>query len=120
MTVPAREFSRLDRVASTVKKSLAEPINELARAQSAGLATITEVVVAPDLCRGTVYLSVYGDRGAEFLRFVNEQAAALQAVLAQSLRTRRVPVLTFRPDDSIARGDRISQFLRRPAGGTSE
>ena len=117
--MPTREFKRLDRVASTVKKALAEPINELARAQAVGLATITEVEVASDLRYGTVHLSIYGERGAEFLRYVNDRAPALQAVLARSLRTRHVPVLTFVADDSIARGDRIAQMLRgvAPSGG---
>ena len=118
--MPTREFSRLDRVASTIKKSLAEPINELARARAIGLATITEVAIAPDLRRGIVHLSVYGEQRDEFLRYVNGRAAALQAVLARSLRTRRVPVLSFRADDSIARGDRITQMLRNSSAPAKE
>lgn len=113
--MPAREFSRLDRVASTVKKALAEPINALARAQGTPLATVTEVDLAPDLRRGTVYLSVYGDAPDAFLRYVNERAVSLQGVLAHALRTRHVPVLSFRADHSIERGDRIARMLRGDA-----
>ena len=115
-----QEFKRTDRVVSTIKKALAEPINEFARAQAAGLATITAVEVASDLRYGTVHLSIYGERGDEFLRYLNDHAAALQAVLGRTLRTRHVPVLTFRADDSIARGDRIAQMLRPVADPASD
>ncbi len=109
-----RDFSRTDRAVSTVRKALAEPISALARARGVALVTITEVEVSSDLRYGTVHLSVYGDdaQQAEFLAAVRGQAAALQAVLGQTLRTRNVPVLSFTLDDSIARGDRINQMLR--------
>ncbi len=109
-----REFSRTDRAVSTVRKALAEPINALARNHGVALATITEVEVSKDLRYGTVHLSVYGDERQQeaFLAAVRGQAAALQRVLGQTLRTRNVPVLSFALDDSIARGDRIHQMLR--------
>jgi ribosome-binding factor A len=108
-----RDFSRLDRVGATVRKVLAEPVNELARTRGAGLASITDVELSPDLRRGTVHLSVYGGTEAQeaFVRLLNERAPALQGELARALRTRRVPVLTFRLDDSIARSDRIQRLL---------
>ena len=110
----AREFSRTARAVSTVRKALAEPINALARACRVALVTVTEVEVSSDLRYGTVHLSVYGDDAVQvgFLASVRGEAAALQAVLGQTLRTRNVPVLSFVLDDSIARGDRISQMLR--------
>ena len=110
----ARDFSRTDRAVSTVRKALAEPVNALARNHGVALATITEVEVSKDLRYGTVHLSVYGDEAQQqaFLAAVRAQAAALQRVLGQTLRTRNVPVLSFALDDSIARGDRIHQMLR--------
>ncbi len=110
----ARDFSRTDRAVSTVRKALAEPINALARTRGVALVTITEVEVSKDLRYGTVHLSVYGDEPQQqaFLTAVRGQAAALQRVLGQTLRTRHVPVLSFALDDSIARGDRIHQMLR--------
>lgn len=110
----ARDFSRTDRAISTVRKALAEPINALARSRGVALVTITEIEVSRDLRYGTVHLSVYGDEAQQqaFLAAVRGQAAALQGVLGQTLRTRNVPVLSFMLDDSIARSDRIHQMLR--------
>ncbi len=114
-------FSRLDRVAASVKKALAAPLNDLVRAQSGALASITEVELAPDLRRGTVYLSLYGDAldKSACLRTINASAAELQGELAVALRTKRTPVLHFRLDEAIERGDRIARLLQtneRPDG----
>ena len=108
-----REFSRLERVASTVQKILAAPISELARTRAVGLATITSVDLSPDLRQGVVYLSIYGEDTdqAEFLSLLSATAHELQTTLARSLRTKRTPVLTFRIDDAIERSDRINRLL---------
>ena len=112
------EFSRLERVASTVQKILAEPISELARSRAAGLVTITSVDLSPDLRRGVVYLSIYSEDtdGGEFLSLLSATAHELQATLAQSLRTKRTPVLSFRIDDAIERSDRINRLLSSTDG----
>ena len=118
----ARDFTRIDRVVSTVRKALAEPISALARARGIALATVTEVEVSRDLRYGTVHLSVYGEavQQADFLAAVRAQATALQGVLSHTLRTRHVPVLSFALDDSIERGDRINQMLRGTDGPRDE
>lgn len=118
----ARDFKRQDRVVATMRKALAEPIAALGRARGLPLVSVTEVEVSKDLRYGTVHLSVYGDpdRQQEFLAAVRGQAAALQAVLGHTLRTRNVPVLSFALDDSLERGDRINQMLRGAPGPADE
>ncbi len=108
-----RDFSRIDRVRSTIRRVLAAPVAEYARAHGVPLVTITEVDVSPDLCHARVNLSVFGegvDRAA-FVRELGERAAGFQRTLGHSLRTRRTPVLNFRLDDAIERGDRIRRLL---------
>ena len=60
-----------------------------------------------------MYLSVYGDDTdkGEFLGLLRATAHELQATLAQSLRTKRTPVLSFRIDDAIERSERINHLL---------
>ena len=112
----AREFSRTDRVAATIKRALAAPVNELARQNDAGLVTITHVDVAPDMRRATVYLSIYdtlADPQAVLKTFSNN-STELQAVLGRELRTKRTPVISFRRDAGIERADRRTRLL--PSG----
>lgn len=114
-TVASRdpEFSRLDRVAATIRRVLGAPINEIARAQNAGLTTITRVDLSPDLRHAGIFLSIYGNATdqREFIRQIADQAANLQHMLGRQLRTKRTPKLAFRLDDGIAREDRINRLL---------
>lgn len=107
------DYSRVERVAATVRKALAGPVSELARQHGAGLATITGVDVAPDLRTGVVWLSVYGGRadGTEFLGVLADAGGDLQAALGRALRTKRTPVLTYRLDDAPERSSRIGRLL---------
>jgi ribosome-binding factor A len=75
------------------------------------LLAITEVKVAPDASFARVFYRTLGDR--------DESAAALEKAkpylrrrLAGELRTRRVPELDFRPDDSIDRAQHLDSVLR--------
>lgn len=117
-----QDFNRVERVASAVRRILATPINELARAHPVELATITSVELSPDLKKGTVYLSVYGedaDKG-NFLKLVDDASHDLQMVVARALRTKRTPVISFRVDDALERSDRINRLLDRLPGNMGE
>ena len=120
-----REFSRLDRVASTVQRILAAPVGELARNHGIDLATITDVELSPDLRRATVFLSVYADQltKEDFLKYIDQRSSKLQTQLARSLTTKRTPVLSFRSDEGPERSDRINRLLRssidKPENGAS-
>lgn len=111
-----RDFRRTDRVAASVQKALAAPVNDLARDTIGALATVTAVELAPDLRRGTVFLSVYAEPARQEVLLAAVRAAAheLQQAVATALRMRRTPVLSFRLDDTIERGDRINRLLRSP------
>lgn len=118
----ARDFKRQDRIVSTVRRALAEPLAAIGRAQGLPLVTVTEVEVSKDLRYGTVHLSVYGEPAQQqaLLAAARAQAVSLQAVLGQTLRTRHVPVLSFALDDSLERGDRLNQLLRGAPGSAAD
>ncbi len=91
--------------------------------RGAGLVTITHVDVSADMRRAGVFLSIYAadsDQRA-FMREMAGHAGELQAVLGRELRTRRTPILAFRLDQGIERGDRINRLLAdTPAGGSTQ
>ncbi|MEQ8233307.1 MAG: 30S ribosome-binding factor RbfA [Gammaproteobacteria bacterium] len=111
-----RDFNRVDRVAATIKRALAAPVTELARARQAGLVSITAVEVSPDLRHAAVYLSVLGEADARSaaVTLMRGHAHELQRVLGAELRTKRTPVLTFVADDTLAAADRIDHLLGNP------
>lgn len=112
-----RDFNRVDRVAATIKRVLATPVADIARAACAGLVSITRVEVSPDLRRAEVYLSVFSgaDESAAGVRaLLREHAHELQRVLASELRSKNTPVLGFSLDDTLAQADRIDRLLGNP------
>lgn len=75
--------------------------------------TITGVEVSPDVSSAKVYFSaVGGDQSREEAKKGLQSAAGwLRHELGQVLRLRRTPELIFRYDESLERGERISNIL---------
>ena len=78
-----------------------------------GLITITEVDVSPDLRMAKVYVSVMGTLEEKASTFKALRAAShfLQRELLRRITIRRMPELSFLPDDSMERGARILELL---------
>ncbi len=75
--------------------------------------TITSVDVAPDLRSCNVFVAVTGDATLieDRLRWLRRQAAALRATLSRRVVLQHLPALTFVPDTSTPRGNRILAVL---------
>jgi len=87
-------------------------ISNWTRDNHAGMASITDVDVSPDLKSCRVRVSLYGcDDTRDMLAGLNEQAPRLRHALGQELRLRSLPALRFEHDDSIEQGDRITRML---------
>ena len=106
---------RPDRVGDQIREELS---TMLARGEvhdpDIGFITLTTVKMSPDLQLARVQYTSLGDAAAR-----KKTAAALTgprrscgAEIGERLRLRRVPVLEFRFDESIAHQDRIEQILR--------
>lgn len=80
---------------------------------SAGLLSITEVIVSPDLRHATVYVSHLGTEAerADALQGLAQAAHFLHHELLRRLKMRHVPELSFRFDPSIERGARLARLI---------
>jgi ribosome-binding factor A len=78
------------------------------------LLTFTEVDVAPDLSHARVAVSVMGDAEvkAGVMEGLRSSASFLQREMNREVHLRRVPNLVFHLDESIERGDLMTQRLR--------
>ena len=108
-----KEFSRSDRIAASVRKILAQPLNDLVLESNAGLVTMGDVKVSPDLKKATVFVTVYGERStwAALENHLEQHAYVLQNILSRELRSKRTPVLSFRIDDTLEQTDRINKLI---------
>ncbi len=80
-----------------------------------GLISVTEVDVAPDLKTAYVYVSIYGVAETEMKRsfeLLQQNAGFIRRELAQVMRMRTVPALTFRMDGSMSYGAKMDELFK--------
>ncbi len=108
-----REFSRHQRLASQMLRTL----NELIRFESkdprlAGV-SLTAVDLSKDLSVARVYFSQMNPDAepADAAEGLQRAAGFLRSRLGSSIKVRKVPELRFAHDDSIAQGAEISRLI---------
>ena len=103
---------RMRRVNEAIRESLAEARVEL-KDPRIGFVTVTGVETSPDLRQARVYVSVLGNERKREKTIAGLQSAhgVLQAKLADELRMKRTPQLTFEYDPTVERGMRMSQLI---------
>ncbi|MFW5701333.1 MAG: 30S ribosome-binding factor RbfA [Bacteroidota bacterium] len=104
---------RAEKVASTIKRIIAEPISQLAREHDAGMVTVTSVRVSPDLQIAKVYLSVFGEKNSpgKFLQYLENNSGDLRRIVGQKMRLRYTPELRFYLDDTLNQMEHIQNLL---------
>ncbi len=112
-----KSYNRSDRIGQQIKRELSEIIqrNEIKDDRLGGLISITEVVVSGDLRNVKVYFSVYGEEAQKIGTLAALEAATgfLRGELCRRLGIRFAPELVFKLDDSLERGQRITELLEK-------
>lgn len=81
-----------------------------------GLISVTEADVAPDLKTAKIYVSIYAkDEEANRKAFdaLNSNAGFIRHELAQVMRMRTVPALTFYRDGSMSYGAKMDEIFKK-------
>jgi ribosome-binding factor A len=78
-----------------------------------GFVTVTAVRTSPDLRQATVYVSVLGSERKRERSLEGLEAAhgVLQARIANEVRLKRTPTLTFEYDPTVEEGVRMSKLI---------
>ena len=92
-------------VGATIATELSDP--------RIGFVTVTSVETSPDLRAAKVHVSVLGsgEEREETLAGLRSSHGVLQAKIAAETRMKRTPTLSFRYDDTVEQGMRISKML---------
>jgi ribosome-binding factor A len=113
-TNTTRDFPRTLRLNALLREILADEL-ELIEDERLALLTVVSVEVEADLRRAVVYYDhLDGDDGdEEALASLGEWRIRLQGAIGRQARTKRVPELSFKPDQSIRNAARIDAILSR-------
>jgi ribosome-binding factor A len=104
----------LRKVNEALHHVIAEEVERL-KDPGLGFVTITGVDTSPDLHSSRVYYSVLGDEAQhrDTAAALERAAPRLRAVAGRQVRMKFLPELHFTPDESIERGMRMEEILRR-------
>lgn len=107
---------RHERIAEEIRHEVSTMLaGELKDPRLAGLVTVTEVRVSPDLKQARVYVSVMGTQAeqASTLRGLTAAAGYVRHELTERLQMRRGPEVHFVLDHSEEYSQRIEELLRQ-------
>ncbi len=104
---------RPEKLASTIKRIIAQSISDMAREISAGFVTLTSVRLSKDLQNAKIYISLYGknSKPGELLELLENRKYELKHLIAKELRIRFIPELRFYFDDTLHEMEKIQNLL---------
>ena len=112
------KVSRTSRLNGEYQKEISVLLRRLqsSRSDFKGLVSVTEADVAPDLKTAKIYISIYAATEEEKQRtfeIIKASAGYLRHELAQVMRMRTVPALTFLWDGSMTYGAKMDELFRK-------
>lgn len=108
-------MSRTERLGEQIRQDLTDLLARQVRDPGIGFITLTRVRVTEDLQQARVFYTTLGE-GADATktaRALERATPFLRRALAERLRLRRVPELTFSVDVSIANQARVEELLEQ-------
>lgn len=113
---------RPEKVAHLMRRELAEILDRRLRdPRLATMVSVTDVEVTPDLSFARVYVAVHGSAEDQqrAMEVLTHAAGFVRRELGPRLGLREVPEVRFLPDQSLERGARVDELLRRIQSGES-
>ncbi len=115
-----RGQGRTQKLGDQIQRELSELLQRELRDPRVGMVTITSVDVSPDLSHAKVFFTTLSkDNLAATQAGLQRAAGFLRSQLASRLKLYTTPQIRFAYDESVERGDRLSQLIdsvtRKPA-----
>ena len=106
---------RTERVQSLIRHELGQILQkEIKDPRIAGLVSVTNVDVSPDLRRAKIFVSIYGNQDSErdAMLALASAKSFMRHELGQRLALRYAPDLDIHLDHSLAYADQVSRLLK--------
>ena len=110
------EVDRLTRVNELLKREIATILEKrlLERGNEFVLLSVTEINTSVDLRNATVYISIFGKDQTmknKLMRELEKVRPQIQKDIAKNLKFKHTPVLNFKLDTRLERGDMVLELL---------
>lgn len=106
---------RAERLSEELKKELADIIHNYLRDPRIGFVSFTDVEVTKDLRHAKIYFSVLGDQETRENTSLGLEKAKgfIRTELSKRLKLRYTPEISFKYDESMVYGAKITELLNR-------
>lgn len=113
---------RQDQLGEVIAHELSDLIRMRMKDPRIGFASITDVDLSADLRHAKVFVSVMGEPEEQraTLAALNHASGYLRHELAQRLTIRHTPDISFRLDESIARGAHVLDLINQVSAHTTD
>ena len=114
---------RTERINSIIQQEISDLLREqINDPRLTTLISITKVSTSPDLKHARVFISTLGDKvnKEEILQGFTAASGFLRRQLANRLKLRHMPELSFHLDDSIERGAEVLRLIEQVASEDTE
>jgi ribosome-binding factor A len=107
-----RGQGRPRKIGDSIQRELSALLRREVRDPRVGMVTLTSVDVSPDLSHAKVYFTLLRkEKLADTLEGLNRAAGFLRSQLGRRIKLYATPELRFVYDESVERGDRLSQLI---------
>jgi ribosome-binding factor A len=109
-------YPRSARLSTSLQEVIADELLRIDD-ERLSLVTITAIDVDPEMNRAIVFFdSLMGEDGdVEILTALSDHRVRIQGSVGRQLRSKKTPILSFKPDDSIRAAERIERILHDKA-----
>ncbi|HMK55902.1 MAG TPA: 30S ribosome-binding factor RbfA [Dissulfurispiraceae bacterium] len=106
-------YKRAQRLNILLREEIADIIMRRVKDPRLGFVTVTDVSLSEDLKIARVYISVLNsDERAIAIEILNGAKGTIRSEVAKRVRTKFIPTLEFRIDESIEQGFKIDKLLK--------
>jgi ribosome-binding factor A len=106
---------RTERVGSLIREEVGLYIAREYRDSSAGLITVTEVHMTPDLRIAKIYVSILGNAEVRerTLNMLEHQKPEIRSFIGSHMRLKFTPAVQFYLDETLDRVEKIENLIRQ-------
>lgn len=105
---------RLDRINEDMKRNLSDILRDVKDPRISKLLSVVRVEVSGDMSYAKIFVSAIEgfEKTKESVKGLKSASGYIKRELSSRLKMRKMPELTFIPDDSIAHGAKISKIIK--------
>lgn len=108
------------RVAQSIKREMSDLIlRGLKDERVGGIVSVTDVECSNDCRRAKIFISVFGEEEQQqsTMEALNDHAGEIRGELCRRLQLRFAPDISFKLDNSLERGAKVSALLNKISRG---